>query len=126
MRRLLIAATLALAPLTACTTIPDVTSIGIPSAPVTVADRTTIDEQTVLSFTRTYTAVSKGAALAIRLGVASGQMTPATVRRIGELDQRFYAAAVAVERAYRAGNAANYAIALVEFNAARDALAAAF
>lgn len=104
---------------------------GIPfpslgSAPVEAADQTKIDEQTALAFTNTYIAVSKAAQLAIRVGAPSGTMSPATVRRIGELDSQFYAAAVAVERAYRGGNASNYAAALIEFNRARDALADAF
>lgn len=114
MKRLILAIALACA---GCQTVP--------AAPSEVANLTAVDEQTVLTFTNTYTAMSKMAAVAIRLGAPSGAMSPATVRRIGELDRRFYAAAVAAEHAYRSGNGTSYAEALIEFNRARDEFAAA-
>lgn len=97
MRRLLIAATLALAPLTACTTIP--------AGPGEVANQTVLDERGAIGANLAYVAASKGAALAIRTRAITD---PATIRRIGDLDRQGVALARAATEAYRAGNAASY------------------
>ena len=89
---------------------------AVPSSSAQVADQVTIDEQAALTLTLAYTAAARSAALAIETGIVRD---PVTVRRIGELDQRAFAAVKTAERAYRAGNADSYAIALSE---AREAV----
>lgn len=94
----------------------------IPPAPITVADRTKVDEQLGLSLTLAYTAAARAAALAIETRLVRD---PATIRRIGELDRRAYAAVQGVRTAYLAGNAAGYVEALKGANAAVSELLAA-
>ncbi len=77
--------------------------------PVSFGDRTKVDEQSALAVTLAYTAAARSAALAIRVGLIKD---PATIRRIGDLDRRAYAAVVSVEQAYRTANAATIAAAI--------------
>ena len=117
MRRYLIAV---LAPLLLA--LPGCTMTGllddVPTAPVELADRTSVDEQVGLTVTLAYTAASKVAALSIETGVITDR---ATIRKIGALDRTAFAAVEAVEAAYRTGNAESYAAALRD---ARKAVAA--
>lgn len=78
-------------------------------APSTIADRTKVDEQAGLTVTLSYVAASRLAALSIRTGVVSD---PATIRRIGEADNRAKAAVDAVRAAYLTANSDSYASAL--------------
>lgn len=87
---------------------------GIPTSPSAVADRTKVDEQAGITVTLAYTAASKAAALAIRTGLVT---SAATIKRIGELDTKAYAAVVAVHDAYKAANAASYGAAIAKANA---------
>ncbi len=93
-------------PLAACSTLQNV-----PTAPSEIADQTRLDEQAALTLTLAYTGAAKAATLAIETGIID---SPATIARIGELDRQAFAAVLAAERAYNAGNAASYASALME------------
>lgn len=89
--------------------------LGLPAGPAAISDATKIDEQAALTVTLAYTAAARAAALAIETGLVKDR---ATIARIGALDRRAYAAVQAAERAYRAGNAASFAAALVDARAA--------
>jgi hypothetical protein len=117
-------AVLALVALTACGPLAAIGQIAT-NTPSSLADRTVIDEQAGITITLAYTAASKAAALAIPIAVATGAMSPATVRRIGELDNAAFAAVMAVRQAYLAANAASYGAALKQANAAITALLSA-
>src|SRR5690242_17257829 len=118
MRRLILALAAASSlALTAC----GPTAAVIPG-PAVIADRTKADEQAGITVTLAYTAAARAAALAITSGVVSD---PAKVKRIGELDSRAYAAVQAVRQAYLTANAASYAEALANANAAIAAFTAA-
>lgn len=95
--------------LTACTT----TALDLPS-PAEVSERTVIDEQAGLSITLAYTAAAKAASVAIR----TGQLSPATVKKIGEVNVRAKRLVDATRAAYLAGNAKNYATSLSQANVA--------
>jgi hypothetical protein len=99
---------------------------AVTGGPVVVADQTKLDEQVGLSLTLAYTAAAKAAALAITLADASGHpLSSATVQKIGQLDQRAFAAVTAVRAAYLAGNGSNYLSAISGARAAvNDILAA--
>lgn len=119
MRRTLLALACALSVIT--------TGCGVTSAvvggPVVVADQTKLDEQVGLTLTLAYTAAARAAGLAISTGLVKDT---ATIRHIGALDRRAYAAVVAVRSAYLAGNSANYLAAIAQARAAvGDLLAAA-
>lgn len=98
-----------------CATLP-------PPAPATAANQTTLDEQAGRLVNIAYTAAAKAAALSIQTGLVRD---PATVKRIGELDQRAFAAVQAVNRAYKAANASSYMTALTEARAAIEQLVSA-
>ncbi len=95
MKRILIAAALALS---ACATIP-----AIPPAPASVANASTLDEQTALAVELAYQA----AATAV---LATGLATKPAVKAA---DRKAYAAVKAVRAAYDTGNASSYATAAV-------------
>lgn len=86
----------------------------IPAAPVDVANKTKLDETAGRLVTVAYSAASKAAQLAIKVGAPSGMMSPATVTRINELDKRAFDLVEAVRSAYLAGNSASYVAALEE------------
>lgn len=85
------------------------------SAPVTYADRSTLDEKGAIAAETAFTLAAKAATLAIRAGVISD---PTTIVKVGALRQRAYTALLTLRAAYRAGNAASYSAAFREFNAA--------
>lgn len=87
---------------------------GVP-APVTYADRTTLDEKAAIGAETTFTLAAKGATLAIKTGLVS---EPATIVRIGEIRGKAYAALLKVRAAYRTGNADSYSAAFREFETA--------
>lgn len=87
---------------------------GVP-APVTYADRTTLDEKAAIGAETTFTLAAKGATLAIKTGLVS---EPATIVRIGEIRGKAYAALLKVRAAYRTGNATSYSAAFREFETA--------
>lgn len=100
---------------------------GIPTSPAAAADRTKLDEQTGLALTLAYTAASRGAGLAITAAKAIGHpLSPATVKRIGELDTAAFAAVTAVRQAYLAANSAGYLAAIQQARIAVADLLAAF
>lgn len=84
------------------------------SPPVTVADRTVLDEKAAIAAETAYRLSARAAALAIKAGIVSGP----SVARIGELDRQAYAALTALRAAYRAGNATGYVEAFAQFNRA--------
>lgn len=109
----------AIVSLAGCATLPAV----LGGTPAGYADRTVLDEQGALFANLTYTAASKGAALAIRTGIIK---SPSAIKRIGYLDAKAYAAVDAVNRAYASLNAASYAVALDEAKRTLADLTAAF
>lgn len=92
-------------------------AIGVP-APSTVANRTALDEKAAIGAETAYKLSAKAAALAIKAGIVS---SPATIRRIGELDNQAFLALAGIRAAYRAGNATAYTAA---FNEAKTAILA--
>jgi hypothetical protein len=114
MRAILLAAALALS---ACA------PASLPDSPAEVADSTVLDEKAAIGAELSYTAAAKAAALAIRSGAVT---SPATIKRIGELDRQAYAAVVATRAAYSAGNADSYAEAFTTAQQAVTDLLAAF
>lgn len=86
----------------------------IPPAPAAVANKTVLDEQGALAAELAY----KAARIAIETGVDAGLIRGATATRIAALDAKAYAALGVVRQAYRAGNATNYAAALMTARAA--------
>lgn len=106
--------------LASCSTIE--AASGLPS-PSSLADRTTIDESAATLVTLAYTATAKAAALSIE---AKAVRDPATIRKIGELDTKAFAAVKAVEAAYRTANSDDYITAVRKANAAVQEFLAAF
>ena len=108
---------------TACGTVGTL----LTGSPATVANQTKLDEQVGLTVTLAYTAAARAAGLAITTAAAIGKpLSPATVKRIGELDLRAFAAVTAVRNAYLSVNSASYLSALSGARAAvADLLAAA-
>lgn len=92
-------------------------AVGVPP-PVTVADKTILDEKAAIGAETAYTLAARAATLAIKAGLVSN---PATIRRIGELDNQAFLALAGVRAAYRAGNAVAYVQA---FNEAKRAILA--
>jgi hypothetical protein len=113
MKRIGLMAALVAVALSACAPVVDAVTGG----PVTVSDRTKVDEQVGLTVTLAYTAASRAAALAINTGLVTDR---ATIARIGQLDARAYAAVQAVRTAYLAANGTGYLSALTQ---ARQAVA---
>lgn len=110
MRALLLATCLALAPLTACTTIP--------AGPGEVANQTVLDEQAASSVELAYKAARIACEVAVDAGVIRGERAT----QFRDLNRRAYAAVLAVRTAYRAGNASGYASAISEARALVDQL----
>lgn len=119
MRKLLLAAALACAPaLSACSTLG---LPNIPTAPAQVADRTVLDEQVGAGVELAY----KAFRTALEVATDAGLIRGATATRVAALDNKAFAATQAVQRAYKAGNAASYAAAAKEARAAITAALAA-
>lgn len=105
MKRLIIAAALAVA---GCTTLP--------TAPSYVAEQTVLDERGAIAVELAY----KAARMAVEAATDAGAIRGETAARFAELDNQAYGAVRAARSAYRAGNAASYEAALTE---ARGAVA---
>lgn len=100
---------------------------GIPTAPVEIADATTLDEKTAIAVETLYTAAAEAGTLAFRLGVAKVTTDPTALRddfcavvktgytapdqgaAVRKLECQLRAARDATRSAYDAGNAASYA-----------------
>lgn len=87
---------------------------GVPTSPSEAADTTVLDERAALSVELAYKALR----LAMETAVDAGALTGERARQAAALDNRAYAAVVAVRTAYRAGNAQSYATAVDEARAA--------
>lgn len=107
---LIIAAALALPACATLTAAPP----SIPTAPAVVANRTVLDEKAGIAVETAY----KAWRVAIELATDAGMITGAKATRVAEIDTRAYGATLAVQAAYRAGNAAGYIAAAREANAA--------
>lgn len=90
-------------------------AIGVPP-PSTIADKTALDEKAAIGAETAYTLAARAAGLAIKAGIVNN---PATIRRIGELDNQAFLALAGLRAAYRAGNAVAYVAA---FNEAKTAI----
>lgn len=111
MRRMMIMlGALALSACTAGTAPP----LGIPAAPVQVADQTRLDEQTALAVELAYTGAATAATTARRARLISDAAWPCVQR----LDRDAYAVVLGVRRAYDAGNATSYTQAAISARAA--------
>ena len=86
---------------------------GVP-APVTVADKTTLDERAMLAIELAY----KAARIAVETGVDAGLIRGATATSFAALDNQAFLALATVRSAYRTGNASSYRTALSEAQAA--------
>src|SRR5688500_11373349 len=113
MKRLLLAAGLALA-LTACGPQDVINSAGSLPPPVSVADQTIMDEQTVIAFDTSVETAAALATVAVKAGIIRG----ANLDRAAVLSKTGRTAVLALGAAYRAGNATSYAAALVQAKAA--------
>lgn len=99
-RGFFIAATLSL-----CACAPAQSAIGgLPTAPVELADRTTLDEQTALGIERAYQA----AAFAVLTATDAGLIRGALAEQVAACDRVAHRAVVALRGAYDAGNARSY------------------
>lgn len=105
MRKLIAVALLCALP--ACATLP--------TSPVAVADKTLLDEKIGIAATVGYTAASTLGNRLSRLGVIDRAQFQA-------LDQKGYAAVLAIRAAYLTGNATNYASAIEQAKAATAAI----
>lgn len=112
---LLIAACLAL-PLTSCSaaSLADAGAavVGLPSAPVAVCDRSTMDEQAGTAVELGYKLFRTGVELAVDLGTIKGQRAT----YFANLDNQLFAGTTAVQQAYATCNAASYKAALAHAN----------
>ena len=79
-----------------------------PPAPVTVADRTVLDEQALTALELAY----KGGRIAAEAGVDLGFIRGEVAVKVAQIDDRAFKALGAARAAYRAGNAESYASAL--------------
>lgn len=120
MKKLLLIGLGALA-LAACNTTGTAGLGGIPTAPVEVANKTTLDEKGGIAAETAYYAANRLAALAIRTGVVQDK---ATIAKIGQTDTAVKAALQKVRNAYDAGNATSYEAALREADALTKSLIA--
>lgn len=112
-----LAATLAL-----CACAPAQSAIGgLPAAPVDLADKTTLDEQTALGVELAYQA----AAFAILTATDAGLIRGAAADVVAACDRTAHSAVTALRAAYDAGNARSYAEAAVSARKAVAALLAA-
>lgn len=113
-RLMLLAAAFALTPLTAC-------DFGSTASPASVANTTILDEQVAVSIELAY----KAARTALETGVDAGLIKGELATKVALADNKAFAATQAVQQAYKAGNASNYASAAIQAQAAiRDLLAA--
>lgn len=78
-------------------------AVGAPP-PVTIADKTVLDEQAGLAITSGYRAAVTAARLANRVRPFS----PALKAKVADLDNRAFAAVAGVRTAYETGNADSY------------------
>lgn len=108
MKKLLIAVSLALS-LPGCAGLA-----GLMAPPATTANQTVLDEQATIGVELAY----KAARIAMETAVDAGLLTGERAARAAEIDNAAYAAVTGVRAAYRAGNAANYGVALGEARAA--------
>lgn len=115
MRRLIFAAALASSALglSACATIP--------ARPGEAADQTLLDERGALAVELAY----RAAGVALETAVDAGSLTGERAATAARLENRAYSAVLAVRAAYDTGNAATYAEAIDEAQAAVSAALAA-
>jgi hypothetical protein len=93
---------------------------GLPPAPIVIADKVVLDEQGALAVELAYQAQALTLHMALRSGFLKGE----SARRAASLDAKAYAALLIVRKAYDAGNARDYATALIAARATvADALA---
>ena len=117
MRKLIFANCVALAlsgGLSGCGALPLLTGLHPPPAPLTVADRTTLDEEGLLGLELAY----KGARMVAEAGVDLGLIRGEVALKVASLDDKAIRALGAARAAYRAGNATDYRTALGEGQAA--------
>lgn len=100
--------------LSACAPLGILAGLAQPPAPVTLADRTTLDEQGLLGLELAY----KGGRMAAEAGVDLGLIRGEVALKLAALDDKAFRALGAARAAYRAGNAASYTTALGEGQAA--------
>lgn len=86
---------------------------GLP-APATIADQTTLDEESLLRVERLYKALRT----ALEMGVDTGLIRGAFAAQIGEGDRKAFALLGAARTAYDTGNAATYRDAVAKAEAA--------
>lgn len=111
-----------LAALALCACAPAQSAIGgVPAAPVELADKTTLDEQTALGVELAYQA----AAFAILTATDTGLIRGAAADVAAACDRTAHHAVTALREAYDAGNARSYAAAAVSARKAVAALLAA-
>lgn len=79
-----------------------------PPPPATVADKTVLDEQALLSLELAY----KAARIAVETGVDAGIIKGATATRFAALDNAAFLGLAVARQAYSAGNARSYAEAI--------------
>ena len=101
MRKLIMACCAALA-LSGCGALPLLTGFQPPPAPVTVADRTVLDEQALTALELAY----KGGRMAAEAGVDLGLIRGEVALKVARIDEQAFTALGAARAAYRAGNAA--------------------
>ena len=111
-----------LAALSLCACAPVQSAIGgMPAAPVELADKTTLDEQTALGLELAYQA----AAFAILTATDAGLIRGAAAEAVAACDRAAHRAVVALRSAYDAGNARSYTdAAKIARKAVADLLAA--
>lgn len=107
---------LAVLALTSCDNIGAITGpvASVPTAPVVVADKTVLDERAGIAVETAY----KAWRVAVELAVDSGVLKGPLAARIAEIDNRAYTATLAMQAAYKAGNATGYIVAGREANTA--------
>jgi len=109
MKKLLFAFMLLFAlPLSACATAP------VPASPSAISNLTKVDEQAAVTAQLAY----KSWRLAVETGVNAGLIKGQLAGHVAQLDNQLYSALQAVDAAYKAGNADNFATAVASFNTA--------
>lgn len=93
---------LAATPLSACATIPD--------SPAEVSNSTVLDEKGAIGAELAYEAFRS----AVEIGVDAGLIKGPAATKLAAIDNKAYKALQTARSAYRAGNATNYASALLE------------
>ena len=115
MKRLIFAALLAVN-LAGCS----LSGLASAPSPVTVADRTVLDEQGALAVELAYKAARLGVETAVDAGLIKGD----AALRFAILDARAFQAVTAARRVYQTGNAPSYGAALTNARAAISELLA--